>query len=172
VSEQEAPREGRDGAPTPTAELEAEVARLEDRSLRALADLDNYRKRAAREIERRTAEATDALVADWLEVADSVERAAAALAGDRLAEGLQAVRGQIESTLIRQGVQRFGEPGEPFDPARHEAVDVRQVDDVPDHTVVDVVRPGYERDGRVLRPAQVAVSQRPRADGAPEQPVG
>src|SRR5690349_20657503 len=56
-------------------DLEAEVARLEDRFKRAAADLDNYRKRATREIERRTAEAADSLLLGWLEVADSVDRA-------------------------------------------------------------------------------------------------
>jgi molecular chaperone GrpE len=150
----------------PTAELEAEVARLEDRFKRALADLDNYRKRSSKEIERRTTEAADALLADWLEVADSVERARAMDADGPLGEGLRAVGDQIEATLARQRVQRIGRPGEPFDPDRHEAVDVRPATDVPDRTIVGVVRSGYTRDGRVLRPALVVVSQRPAATGA------
>jgi molecular chaperone GrpE len=149
----------------PTAELEAEIARLEDRFKRALADLDNYRKRAAKEIERRTAEAGDALLTDWLEVADSVERALAMDADGPVGDGLRAVRDQIEATLARQNVQRLGDPGEPFDPDRHEAVDVRPTTDAPDRTVVDVVRSGYAHDGRVLRPALVVVAQRPTGAG-------
>ena len=155
----------------PTAELEAEIARLEDRFKRAVADLDNYRKRATKEIARRTAEATDAQLADWLQVADSVERALAMDAEGPIGDGLRAVREQIETTLDRQHVQRIGEVGEPFDPDRHEAVDVRPSTDVPDRSVVELVRSGYAREGRVLRPALVAVSQRPRDEG-PDEPAG
>jgi molecular chaperone GrpE len=155
----------------PTEELEAEIARLEDRFKRALADLDNYRKRSTKEIARRTAEATDAQLVDWLQVADSVERALAMDADGPLGDGLRAVRDQIEATLERQHVERIGEVGEPFDPDRHEAVDVRPSTEVPDRSVVEVVRSGYARDGRVLRPALVAVSQRPR-DAGPDEPAG
>jgi molecular chaperone GrpE len=160
-----------ESAAVPVAELEAEVARLEDRFKRAAADLDNYRKRATKEIERRTTETTDALITGWLEVADSVERALT-LAGDRpVDEGLRAVREQIDATLARQGVTRIGQPGEPFDPDRHDAVVVRPSTDAPDRTVLEVIRSGYARDGRVLRPALVAVSQRPRGDAASKEPA-
>jgi molecular chaperone GrpE len=145
-----------------TAELEAEVARLDDRFRRARADLDNYRKRTARDVDRLVAERADALIAGWLEVADSVDRA---LAMDREgpgADGLRAVRDQIAATLARQGVERAGAADDAFDPERHEAVDVRPSADVPDGTIVEVVRPGYVRGGRVLRPALVAVAQAPR----------
>jgi molecular chaperone GrpE len=145
-----------------TAELEAEVARLDDRFKRARADLDNYRKRTAKDVERLVAERTDALIGDWLEVADSVGRALAMDSEGAVGDGLRAVRDQIESTLARQGVERVGEIGDAFDPERHEAVAVRPPADVPDGTVVEVIRPGYVRDGRVLRPALVAVAQRPR----------
>jgi molecular chaperone GrpE len=165
VSEQQEHQEQQVEAPS---DLEAEIARLEDRFKRSVADLDNYRKRAAREIERRSTESTDAMLAGWLEVADSVERALAMHAEGPPDEGLQAVRRQIEATLERQGVRRIGHPGEPFDPERHEAVDVQPTTDVPDRTIVSVVRSGYERDGRVLRPALVVVSQRPRTDTATE----
>jgi molecular chaperone GrpE len=148
--------------PPRTAELEAEVARLDDRFKRARADLDNYRKRTARDVERLVAERTDALIGDWLEVADSVGRALAVDGEGAAGDGLRAVRAQIESTLARQGVERAGATGDAFDPERHEAVDVRPAGDVPDHTVAEVIRPGYVRDGRVLRPALVAVAQRPR----------
>jgi molecular chaperone GrpE len=148
--------------PPQTAELEAEVARLDDRFKRARADLDNYRKRTAKDVERLVAERTDALIGDWLEVADSVGRALAMDGEGDVGDALRAVRDQIESTLARQGVERVGEIGDAFDPERHEAVDVRPAADVPDRTVVEVIRPGYVRNGRVLRPALVAVAQRPR----------
>jgi molecular chaperone GrpE len=148
--------------PPQTAELEAEVARLDDRFKRARADLDNLRKRTAKDVDRLVAEQTDALIGDWLEVADSVGRALAMDGEGAAGDGLRAVRDQIDSTLARQGVQRAGEVGDAFDPERHEAVDVRPAADLPDRTVAEVIRPGYVRDGRVLRPALVAVAQRPR----------
>lgn len=148
--------------PPQTAELEAEVARLDDRFKRARADLDNYRKRTAKDVDRLVTERTDALIGDWLEVADSVGRALATDGEGAVGDGLRAVSDQIASTLARQGVERFGAIGDTFDPERHEAVDVRPAADVPDRTVVEVIRPGYVRDGRVLRPALVAVAQRPR----------
>jgi molecular chaperone GrpE len=165
VSEQ---RERERESASATAELEAEVARLDDRFKRARADLDNYRKRTAKDVERRITEGTDALLADWLEVADSVERA---LTMDPLDDGLRAVREQIEATLARQRVTRLGAVGEPFDPDRHEAVAVRPAPDHPDGAIVEVIRSGYARDGRVLRPALVAVAQRPRGDAAEDEPT-
>jgi molecular chaperone GrpE len=161
-----------DGAPD-TAAAQAEIARLEDRLKRALADLDNFRKRTGRELDRRTAEATDAVVRDWLEVADSIDRAQAARPEGTPDEDLRAVAEQIAATLAREGVTRSGERGEAFDPERHDAVDVRSSPDVEDRTIFDVARAGYERGGRVLRPAQVVVARRPPpppADGA--QPAG
>jgi molecular chaperone GrpE len=148
-----------DGA---AAELRAELARMEDRYKRALADLDNYRKRAARDIERMVGEGRERLLRDWLEVVDGMERALQQNPEGPLNEGLRALLGQMEAVLARQGVQRIGTPGEPFDPERHEAIDVRAATDVPDRTVIDVVRSGYAMDGRVLRPAQVVVARAPQ----------
>ena len=142
---------------TPTVdELEARNEQLEDRYKRALADLDNYRKRVARDVERRVDEGTDALVRDWLELVDSVDRATR---GD--GDAFAPLREQIAAILEREGVARLGAEGEPFDPERHEAVGVRETDEVPDRTIVDVARSGFARRGRVLRPAQVIVSRRP-----------
>jgi molecular chaperone GrpE len=144
------------------------MAALEDRLKRALADLDNYRKRAAREVTRRVEESREALLRDWLEVVDSVERALRTeSANSQLFEGLRAVLEQMEAILTRNGVTRVGKAGEPFDPERHEAVGVRETDEVPDRTVVDVARSGFSTDGRVLRPAQVVVARHEaRQEGA------
>jgi molecular chaperone GrpE len=139
----------------------AEIARLEDRYKRALADLDNYRKRSAREVESRVAESRESLLRDWLEAVDSVERALRLKpAEDPLSEGLRSVLDQMEAILGRYGVTRTGTPGEQFDPERHEAVGVRATDEVPDRTIVDVARSGFGIDDRVLRPAQVVVARR------------
>jgi molecular chaperone GrpE len=154
------PAEEQQAANDEGRDLEAELAQMENRYKRALADLDNYRKRSAREADRRIAEASDAQLREWLEVVDSIERALIMGADSPVVEGLRAVLEQMESILTRHGVQRIGAAGERFDPARHEAIGVQSADgDTPDQTVVSVPRAGYLRDGRVLRPAQVIVAR-------------
>jgi molecular chaperone GrpE len=142
-----------------------ELAAMEERFKRARADLENYRKRAERELERRVAERQEAMLRDWLEVADSVDRAlTSSVADPQLGPGLMALRDQIEGVLARQGVTRFGQPGERFDAERHEAVGVRPSGDQPDNTILDVVRSGYAISDRVLRPAQVVVARTTGSD--------
>jgi molecular chaperone GrpE len=148
----EEPRQERQ--PQPTEELEARCEQLEDRYKRALADLDNYRKRVAREVQQRLQDGTDSLVRDWLELVDSVDRA---VRSDGAA--FAPLRDQIAAILQREGIARIGVEGEPFDPTRHEAVAVRETDEVPERTVVEVARSGFMRGDRVLRPAQVVVSR-------------
>lgn len=134
----------------------SEEERLDDeRYLRALADLENYRKRSAQEVERRVAEQTERLLLDWIEAVDSVDRAL----GMQPSDGLRGVLGQMEAILARQGVERVGAAGDRFDPELHEAISVQENDGVPDRTVLDVARSGYRRGERVLRPAQVVVSR-------------
>ncbi|MEA2439682.1 MAG: molecular chaperone GrpE [Thermoleophilaceae bacterium] len=135
------------------------LAAMEDRLKRALADLDNYRKRSAREVDRRVGESREAMLRDWLEAVDSIERALRLDPDGPASAGLRAVLEQMESILARYGVTRTGEVGEPFDPERHEAISVREGNEAPDRTVVDVARSGYSLGDRVLRPAQVVVSR-------------
>jgi molecular chaperone GrpE len=143
-------------------DLRRRNAELEDRYKRALADLDNYRKRAEREIDRRVAERAEGFMRGWLDAVDNVERALRSVApDDPIVEGLTAVLEQMEGNLARHGVHRIGADGQPFDPERHEAVGVRETGDVPGNTVVDVARSGYTMGDRVLRPAQVIVSRSP-----------
>ena len=147
------------------AELRGRYEQLDDRYRRALADLDNYRKRSARDVERRVAEGREALVRDWLEALDSVERALRMAPDTPGAEGLRAVLDQMEAILARQGVTRIGAAGEPFDPERHEAVGVVESDEVPDRAIVEVARSGFALGDRVLRPAQVIVARNQRREG-------
>jgi molecular chaperone GrpE len=141
-------------------DLEAELAQMEDRYKRALADLDNYRKRSVREADRRVEEGREAVMRDWLEAVDSVERALRMEPTNPLFEGLRAVLEQMEAILARHGVERVGEAGEPFDPERHEAIGVQPSHEVPDGTVLEVARSGFRIGDRVLRPAEVVVSRR------------
>jgi molecular chaperone GrpE len=132
---------------------------MEDRLKRALADLDNYRKRSSREVDRRVAESRESMLRDWLEAVDSIDRALQMDPDGAASAGLRAVLEQMESILARYGVTRTGDVGEPFDPERHEAISVRETDEAPERTVVDVARSGYALGDRVLRPAQVVVSR-------------
>lgn len=152
------------GAESGTDALNQELARIEDRYKRALADLDNYRKRASREVDRRASEVRESTIRDWLDVVDSVERAIQIEPQGPCREGLQAVMQQIDSVLAREGVTRTGAPGEEFDPERHDAVATRPGDGTAPHTVVEVPRSGFALGDRVIRPAQVVVAR------APEQP--
>jgi molecular chaperone GrpE len=136
-------------------------ADFEDRYKRAVADLENYRKRMAREVERLVEERSEKVTRDWFEAVDSVERALQMDgAGEGETAGLRAVLEQMRSILDRQGIKRIGATGEPFDPARHEAIGVRETGEVPDRTVIEVARSGYANGDRLLRPAQVVVSHR------------
>jgi molecular chaperone GrpE len=146
---------------TSRAELADELARAEDRYRRALADLENYRKRATREVDRRVTEAKESALDDWLQVVDSVERAIQLERDGPCYEGLRAVLAQIDSVLDRQGAQRIGAPGDHFDPERHEAVAVRATSELPDRTIVEVQRSGFAQGDRVIRPAQVVVARAP-----------
>ena len=147
-----------DQAAEPERDLQAELERMEDRFKRALADLDNYRKRSARELERLVAERGDAALLEWLEVVDGVERALRQKPANPLYDGLRAVLDQMDAILARQDVRRIGERGEPFDPNRHEAVMHEPAADGDEGTLVtDVMRPGYSWKGRVLRAAMVKV---------------
>jgi molecular chaperone GrpE len=137
--------------------LATELGRMEDRYMRALADLENYRKRSEREAERRVQEERAALLRDWLEALDSVELALRMQPED---PGLQAVLAQMEAILAREGATREGVAGEAFDPERHHAVAVRSSDELPDQTIVEVTRSGFALDDKIMRPAQVVVSQR------------
>jgi molecular chaperone GrpE len=140
----------------------AQLAGAEDRYLRARADLENYRKRADRELQQRLNEWSDRLLRTWLEVVDSFERALVLAEDDpQLAEGLRAVQEQIDGLLARQGVLRFGEVGEPFDPELHEAIAVMPSGDRPAGTIAEIARSGYSVGDRLLRPAQVAVAGTP-----------
>jgi molecular chaperone GrpE len=153
----ERPERGPTEAAAP--DQQAQLDELENRYKRALADLDNYRKRSERDIDRRVAEEREATLRDWLEAVDSVERAMRMHPSEAVVEGMRVVLDQMEAILARQGVQRLGEVGEPFDPQRHEAVAVAETDAVPDRSVAEVVRSGFMQGDRVVRPAQVVVAR-------------
>jgi molecular chaperone GrpE len=142
-------------------DLTARVAELEDQRLRALADLDNLRKRCAAQARTAAADATARVAAQWLPVVDNLERALAHAEADpaSIIEGVKAVRDQATAVLTQLGFPRRDDLGATFDPARHEAVAGRPAPAAPEGSVIEVVQPAYGDDERQLRPAQVVVAK-------------
>jgi molecular chaperone GrpE len=142
------------------ARLQADVERLTDQWRRALADLDNTRKRAARESASARADERARVAREWLPVLDNLDRALEHGRSDpgTILEGVEAVRQQALSVLERLGFPRRADLGTPFDPARHEAVAAAPDPDAAPGTVVQVVRPAYGEGERQLRPASVVVA--------------
>jgi len=143
------------------ASLQARLAEAQDQKLRALADLDNLRKRCAVQVERAGADARAQVARQWLPVVDNLERALEHATADprTIVEGIQAVRKQALSVLDGLGFPRRDDTGATFDPARHEAVATTHDPRVSPGTVVQVVRAGYGEPDRQLRPAQVVVAK-------------
>ncbi len=127
---------------------------------RTQADLENYRKRAAKEIAAAGARAKGGLVGELLPVVDNLERAlASAEDGEaHLADGVRLVHSELISVLARNGVEQFDPKGEKFDPEVHEALSTREDQEADTGVVLDVVEKGYRLNGMVLRPARVVVS--------------
>ena len=139
-----------------------ERAQLEDRWRRAVADLDNVRKRYARELDRERAMERSRVAGAWLPIVDNLERAISH-AGDRsdaVLEGLRSILEHALQVLEQLGFPRDAEAGVPFDPERHEVVSVVDHPDSAPGTVLEVLRPGYGEGSRQLRPAAVVVSRR------------
>jgi molecular chaperone GrpE len=151
-------------AETALVEAAAELAAAEDRWKRAMADLDNLRKRYARELAREREAERERVASAFLPVLDNLERALehagsdAAWDRDALVRGLRSVREQALGVLAALGYPRQDEAGVPFDPARHEAVSVEEETEAAPGTVVRVLHPGYGEGERQLRPAAVAVA--------------
>ncbi|MFE9768214.1 nucleotide exchange factor GrpE [Streptomyces sp. NPDC005808] len=140
----------------------AALDELQDRWRRALADLDNLRKRHAKELERERGEERARTAAAWLPVLDNLERALAHAESDpsSVLKGVEAVRDQAVEVLRGLGYPRYEETGVPFDPTRHEVVGVIDDPGAESNTVAQIVSPGYGADGKQLRPAYVVVSKR------------
>ncbi|HEX4217937.1 MAG TPA: nucleotide exchange factor GrpE [Acidimicrobiales bacterium] len=151
-----------EASPPPVPTSHASTTALEDQLRRALADLDNLRKRYQREATRERLAERSRVAAEWIPVVDNLERALQhAGNGDAaLIEGVQAVRDQAVAAFERLGFPRYDDIGQPFDPARHEAVGTI-VSDAPPGTVVAAIRPGYGSGDDILRPALVMVAKEP-----------
>ena len=136
--------------------LQSEFDDLNDKYLRLAADFENFRRRTTRDTEQRIAQSIGQFARDMLEVADSLDRAIQAEGGSH--EGLVQIQKLLAQVMKRQGIDSFESVGERFDPARHEAIAV-----IPsskeEGVICDQVCKGYCLQDKVIRPAQVVVSQ-------------
>lgn len=148
------------------AEAEAKAAAARDAQLRAVADLDNVRKRAEREIGNASKYSAEKLLGELLGVADSLDLGLAAAAKPEaqvaaLLEGMKLTQKQLLSLLEKNGVKPVDPRGQPFNPELHEAVTMVPSAELPPNHVVDVMQKGYRLHDRLLRPAMVVVSKAP-----------
>ncbi len=143
--------------------VKSQLGEARDKMLRAQAELDNYRKRARRELEDERKYAEIGLLGDLLPVLDNITRAIdhAQKKADpaALIEGVKLVGQQLETVLKRHHCEPIEADGKHFDPAFHAAVMQQSSADQPPGTVLNVVQPGYHLYDRVVRPAQVIVSK-------------
>ena len=157
-----------DEVAVPRSALEAAeqaAAAARDAQLRAMAELDNVRKRAQRDIESAQRFALERFATVLLGVRDSLElavKSADAADARSLAEGQQATLQLLASAFERFSIQRIDPLGAPFDPALHEAVAMLDSATAPADSVLQVLQSGYQLNGRLLRPARVVVARAPR----------
>jgi molecular chaperone GrpE len=167
-----------DPAPAGPAPAEGDpaalAAEMKDRLLRTLADMDNLRKRTAREVADAQLRGITSFAHDMLGVADNMRRALDAVSPEArqgaqaavtaLIDGIELTERELLKALEKNGIRRFAPQGEKFDPNLHQAIFEVPDASVPAGHVVQVVQPGYMIGDRVLRPALVGVSK-----GGPKQ---
>lgn len=150
----------------PLAELTVDLAKWKELALRTAADLENYRKRMAREKEEAVRWANQGLLEDLLPILDNFEmgmQAASKEQSSMIYIGMDMVRRQLNDFLSNQGAKEVPAEGCAFDPNVHEAVAQETSDTVAEGNIVRVVRRGFLLRDRLVRPATVVVSQGPSA---------
>ena len=159
-------------APKPEEQLAAarqEAAASYDRYTRAVADLENFRKRTIREKEELRQFAASGLIEDVIPILDNLGLGLAAACQQNdvkaIVAGVTSVLEQLKSTLARHGLKEITPAGQRFDPNFHECISHQPSGDVAEEHVMQVVRPGYSLNGRLLRPASVIVSSGPAQEG-------
>ena len=179
-AEEPAPEKGtptaaRPASADPTAALNEEIASLKDKLLRALAEMENLRRRTEREVADARLYGITQFARDVVTVADNMERALQALDAEirekaepgvkALLDGVELTERELIKALENHGVQKLDPKGQKFDPHRHQAMFEVPDPSVPAGTVVQVVQSGYSIGERVLRPAMVGI-----AKGGPKAP--
>jgi len=147
-----------------------------DKYLRAMADLDNYRKRTAKEYLEKEGDANRNLVAKVLPVLDNLDRALSS--SKELCDrdegfksfhlGVQMIDQQIHKILEAEGLSVLKSEGQPFDPNKHEAILAVESRDHPPNTVLNEVEKGFLFRDKIIRPARVTVSKLPSGNAESE----
>ncbi len=145
------------------AAAEAKAAENWNSYLRAVAELDNYRKRTEREIDNARKFAIERFAQELVTVGDALEAGISAGAANPgpVLEGAQATLKQLHRAFDKAGIKLIDPAGQPFDPAWHEAMVAQPSAERPVNTVLSVIQKGYSLNGRLLRPARVIVSKSP-----------
>jgi molecular chaperone GrpE len=153
------------------AAAEGRAEQLRADFLRAIAELENFRKRSAREVDSARQFGVERFAADLLPVADTlglaVDSAGTADAAT-LAQGQEAVLRLLLKAFERAGLSAVDPAGQPFDPSQHEAMAMQPSAEHPSHTVLQVVQKGWLLNGRLLRPARVIVSAEAASEPSPD----
>jgi molecular chaperone GrpE len=159
-------------APSAASQLEAQLATAKqeaaanyDRYTRAVADLENFRKRTLREKEELRQYAASGVMEDVIPILDNLSLGLAAAKQQTevkgIVDGVNLVLEQFKTTLGRHGLKEVSPAGQRFDPNFHECISHQPSGDTAEEHVMQVVRPGYTLNGRLLRPASVIVSSGP-----------
>lgn len=178
--------DGLDDVMREIAALRAEADNQKDRALRALAEVENVRKRLERERDEARTYSVTRFARDFLTVADNLSRALAAMPAEARAraddslkavlEGVEATERELQAALTRHGVKPIAAEGQRFDPHLHQAIAEVPAKGAEPGSVVAVVQPGYTIGERLLRPAMVTVAKaegiRPSGNGADSSPAG
>lgn len=145
-------------------QLRGDLDRFKDLAMRSAADLENYRKRAAREKEDAMKFANAQFLERLVPILDNFELGLSAAKNDKAATaivaGLDMVSRQLSDFLLSSGVEPVnGDPGTPFDPNVHEAIGQEASEEIPEGAVIRQLRKGFKLRERLLRPAMVVVSK-------------
>lgn len=131
-----------------------------DKSVRAIAELDNVRRRAEREVKNALLYGLEKFITSLLPIVDSLEQALQlAEEGSAMHEGLELTMKLFLDVFKKQGVEQLDPQGEPFDPQSHEAMSIQPSADIAPNYVLAVFQKGYKLNDRVIRPARVIVSK-------------
>lgn len=143
-------------------EAEKKAEAYKEESLRALAELENVRRRSKRDVEHAHKYSLEKFIDTLLPVVDSLEQALNLAENEdngAMHEGLELTMKLLLDALQKNGIEQINPVGEPFDPNAHEAMSMQESQDTPKNHVVTVFQRGYLLHGRVIRPARVIVSK-------------
>jgi molecular chaperone GrpE len=160
------------GEPDVLSDAEQQLAERTSDLQRVQAEYANYRRRVERDRQAVGEQALAAVFAGLLPVLDDIDRARA---HDEVSGGFAIVSDGLEATLVKLGLERFGDAGEPFDPTVHEALTHGYSAEVTEPVAAEIFQPGYRVGERILRPARVAVLEptlEPEPEPAADPPPG